>query len=364
MRRELRAIHRYAGLVFAFFWVLQGVTGALLVFHWELDDWVLSGPSSPLEPARFGKALESFGVRYPGERVSAVFVNGEDSGRFDVDLMRSGGELDVLRVDGRGTVLRKRPANYDWLEIGIFEIADFLHQTLFCGDVGRIFLGISGLALAGTLIVGLKLAWPPRGQWWRALWPKIPRASVARLMILHRAVGLWLVLPAIFLVICGVFLEFQKPLSHWFEIPRPPPSSAVAKAVPKGQGNAAAVGAAIQHAMDLYPGSSLAVILLPTPAAPWYCIKLILPGGWWRIQGLTTVYISSRDGRILRSYDERTAPLLTRALDSIYDLHTGFAGGVTFRWLALIVGLWLATMSVLGVSLWSARRSARKMPRG
>src|SRR6185312_7710145 len=42
-RSRLIAAHRWLGLIAAAFWLLQAVTGVLIVFHWELDDAMLAG---------------------------------------------------------------------------------------------------------------------------------------------------------------------------------------------------------------------------------------------------------------------------------------------------------------------------------
>jgi uncharacterized iron-regulated membrane protein len=36
MKRALRLVHKYLSLTLAALWLLQAVTGVLLVFHWEL----------------------------------------------------------------------------------------------------------------------------------------------------------------------------------------------------------------------------------------------------------------------------------------------------------------------------------------
>jgi len=50
----LRLIHKYLSLTMAVLWLLQAATGVLLVFHWELDDWTVSGPRKSLNPEKLG----------------------------------------------------------------------------------------------------------------------------------------------------------------------------------------------------------------------------------------------------------------------------------------------------------------------
>jgi uncharacterized iron-regulated membrane protein len=361
MNRVLRSAHRYVGIVFAAIWLMQGLTGALLVFHWDLDDWSVAGPAEPLDVPALSQALGGYAARYPGHTVAAVYASGGERGRFDVLLNRPSGRNDVLRVDGRGTVLRLRPGNYDWLRIGPFQIATYLHQTLFAGIAGQWFLGASGFVLLLNLAVGLKLAWP-RGSWRQALCPAdAMRTPTGRLWGLHRALGLWFALPAMLIVALGVCLAFRGPLATMIGDPAPQPQLAAAAAIPARAPPITATEA-IDTAFGRYPASALAALILPTARSPWYEVQVQQPGEWRRTDGLTTVDVSSRDGRVLAVYDAERGPLPKRMLDSLYALHTGFAGGVLLRWLAVLMSVWLVVMISLGLMLWSTRRAARKRP--
>ena len=356
MKRWLRVAHRYIGVTFAAVWLLQAVTGALLVFHWELDDWAVAGPAAPLDAAALSVALKSYASRYPGHTVSAVYASGGEPGRFDVVLDLPDGRNDILRIDGRGTVLRERPGNHDWLHIGPFQIATYLHQTLFAGTAGQWFLGASGVVLLVNLTFGLRLAWPRSGGWRRALWPTAVKAIPARLWGLHRALGLWLAIPAMLVVALGILLAFRAPLGKLIGDADHEPSAALAESGPQ-RSRPVTPAEAIGQAMSRYPAGSLAALILPTARAPWYEVQVLQHGEARRDEDLTTVYVSSHDARVLADYDERRAPLANRLFDSLYALHTGGAGGVAMRWLAVVIGIGLATMAVLGLMLWSVRRA-------
>jgi uncharacterized iron-regulated membrane protein len=47
-------------------------------------------------------------------------------------------------------------------------------------------------------------------------------------------------------------------------------------------------------------------------------------------------------------------------VDAFYPVHTGEAGGIIGRIVSLSVGCWLATMLVLGISLWWRRGAQRR----
>src|SRR5512140_3304349 len=100
MKRTIRLIHKYLSLILLALWVLQAVTGVLLVFHWELDDWAVAGPRALLNPHKLQTALERFETEHPRHPVTAIYTSGGLSGRFDVVISSPSGDRDAMRVDG------------------------------------------------------------------------------------------------------------------------------------------------------------------------------------------------------------------------------------------------------------------------
>jgi uncharacterized iron-regulated membrane protein len=356
MKRKLRQIHKYLSLAVASLWLVQAVTGLLLVFHWELDDLALAGPRRTIDPAKFGVFLQSLKDSHPRESITGVYPSGGFPERFDVLLAQPGGNIDALRVDGEGAVLRERPWNYDFLHIGWLQFATYLHQTLFMHTTGNWIIGLSGLLLLSNIGLGLSLAWARRGQWRRALTPPRTGPLVAKLYGWHRAVGLWLAVPALLFVSAGVIRAYDDPLAEHFENTRPAPTEAEAAREPVSA--AASPGEALRTALRLYPGSTLSALEFPDEHAPWFTVKVNQAHDLRRISGTTTVYVSSRSGRVLANYDTHAMPVKTRLWDAVYPFHTGEIGGVAGRCLVSLIALWLITMISLGVSQWLARRHA------
>jgi uncharacterized iron-regulated membrane protein len=362
MKRQLRKVHKYLSLAVASLWLLQAVTGLLLVFHWEIDDAALAGPAHALDPAKLGRFLEQLQASHPQQSVTGVYPSGGAPGRFDVLIADRAGATDVLRVDGQGTVLRERPWNHDYLHIGWLQFATYLHQTLFLHTAGNWIIGLSGVLLLTNIGLGLSLAWARRGQWRLALTP--PRAGplAARIYGWHRAVGLWLAIPALLTICAGVVRAYDDPLADHFEDTRPAPTEAMAAREP-ARGDAS-IAAALRTALRLYPGSTLASLELPDEHAPWFTVKVNQLHDLRRISGTTTIYVSSRSGRLLADYDFRALPFRTRLWDAVYPFHTGEIGGVAGRILVSLIALWLITMIGLGVSMWLVRRRGRSSVAG
>jgi len=352
MRGLLRKAHRYAGLTLAVFWCTQALTGLLMVFHWEIEDAPFKRSASSINLDQIGARVDALRTADARWTVTSVYPTGGIAGLFDVYLANGSGQTDTVRIDGAGRVLERKPLDYDYRRAGLVRAATELHQSLFVGHRGRLIVGVSGLVLLGNLILGIKLAWPRLNQWRGAL--RVPGGlrGAARLYAWHRAVGLWFAIPAVILVVAGCCLAFDDAWDDLLGTGSPPPELAAAPATSAGSITTAQ---ALLIAVHEFPAATISGIILPKPATPWFTIRLLQPGELRRVFGTTTVFVSATSGAVLAREDALHAGAARRFVDGFYPIHTGEAGGIAGRIVSLSVGCWLATMLVLGLSLWRRR---------
>lgn len=349
MKPTLRKLHRWIALALGALWLSQALTGLLMVYRWELDDAPLGAPAVPLDAAALGARITAIESDPAGRTVTSLWTSGGVDGRFDLYVDDAAGDTDIVRVDGQGRVLRTR-ASGD----GFIPTAATLHQTLLAGDRGKVVVGISGVFLLVTIVMGLVLAWPARAKQWRpTLLPKNARPGAARRYAWHRAAGLWLGVPALVSIGAGVLLTFESTLAGWLGTDATPPE--LAEVAPPA-GAAIAPAQAFATALAQFPGSDLSGVSFPSAGQPWYRIRVRQPDEWRRVYGTSVVYVAAADGRVLRTEDALQAPKATAFMSNLYPVHTGEALGGAGRVFILLVGAWLLAMLVLGVGLWLARR--------
>jgi uncharacterized iron-regulated membrane protein len=354
----LRRVHRYVALTLAVLWLSQALTGLLMVFRWELDDAPLAGGSARVDVTALAARVADIESGQPGHQVVQLYATGGVPGRFDLYVRDAQDATTLVRVDGRGEVLRTRASDDDIARMGFIPAAATLHQTLFAGDVGKWIVGLSGALLFSSIIMGAVLAWPARpGQWLAVLRPRNVRPGAARRHAWHRAVGLWLAAPALVLVGAGMLMTIESSLERWLGQDAVPVELTSA---PQPSTSPIGLDRALAAAMQRFPAGDLSGVAFPTTDRPWYRIRLRQPDEWRRVYGTTVVYVSAADGRVLRVDDALAAPAARAFLDNLYPIHTGEAGGVAGRWLALAVGAWLFAMLLLGTGLWHARRGGRR----
>ena len=355
MRSIVRTTHKYLGLTFGVLWLLQALTGVLLVFNGEIDDALLRGPDRALAPAAFAAAVTQLAAVRPEATLTYIMASEGSPHRYDLLFTDKDDHTRSVRVDGEGSVLRERPRDYDYPAPGIFQTAHDFHETLFAGDRGKWFLGLSGLLLLSNLLLGLKLAWPGRGQpWRRVVLPGSAGPPAVRFFKWHRALGVCVLLPAIVMVACGVLQEWPPDALLGVDDTAPTAHQST-------RPDFVPLGTALATALARYPGASLAIIRMPDADQPWYRVRLRQAAELRRVFGQTTVYVDARDGAVLRDSDAFKLALNERIVNAIYPIHSGEAFGICGRLIVLATGLSLLAMGVLGAGMWWTRRAARSV---
>ena len=355
LRPTLIKLHRWLSLGMMALWLVQALSGMICVFHWELDDATIAAPDRPLNLGAIERRVTLLAPSGSGRTVTQIWTSAGGDGRWDVTVDGHRGR--TVRIDNMGNVLRVRRDGELLRDGGLIDSIDNLHQTLMAGDAGGWIIGLSGMLLLTNLALGLYAAWPRLGNWRRALDPRGARNPAARLFGWHRALGLWLVAPAMLMVSTGVLRAFSNGFEGLIG------GGAPAAPIIAPDGRAIGLPAAVQAALTRQPRARLAGLIFPDTTSATWQVRLVEPGEWSRAYGKSRVFIDGRTGRIVGEYDAPRATLAQRIANGIYPLHTGEALGLPGRVAVLLIGAWLATMIVLGGSLWWLRRRFRQ-PRG
>lgn len=334
-------LHRWLGLGAALFWLVQAVTGTMLSFHFELDDALISTESRPTDMAAVQER-----VRTLGPETGWIWTTAGLADRYVV-LYRDGeGVVRKARIDGGGAVLRDRPAD----DLTFLELMRGIHIDLLAGKVGHWIMAVTGLLLVSNLIFGLVVAWPRGGTWRRALTPLKTAHPVARAYSLHRAVGLWVVLPALLLAGTGTLILFEHEIrdvvgAEEVTLPANPPN-----------GDGIGLAAAVRAGVAAIPGSRFVGTTFPSANDASYYLWVRAPGELYRGgYGGSLVVVDANDGGIRGTWPVTEATAAQTFVASFYPLHTGEAAGTVGRVLAMLTGMGLTYVLVYGVLLWLRR---------
>lgn len=368
MKRFWIKAHLWLGLSLGVFWALQGITGALLVFHRELDrvgaPALSEGPM--IAPTRLIQIAEAQ-VSQPVQRLTAA---NNDPRLVEARYNDEQGQPQALQLDaatGRIVGERERDPNspftgsaWRWIYL--------VHISLLAGPVGRILIGLSGLVLASAVGIGLYIAWPRVRAWKTAFSPSKWRTPLQKLYGWHRALGLVSGVFLLFLALTGFYMTFA---SKWAptlgRLTDFDPVASMSHQMGHGESHSAEASLSADDALRIakreFPGGKFMNLETPVEHPGYYSVRFTLPTEWRRWAGRAMVRINAHTGRIIALYDPRRTSWLNKLDDAVYPFHMGEALGLPGRVLAVLVGLSLPTLFVTGFIRWRRRRAPKTISR-
>ncbi|THF54883.1 PepSY-associated TM helix domain-containing protein [Pseudothauera rhizosphaerae] len=389
MRPLLAAAHRWAGLFIAPFLFVAGLTGALISWDHELDEWL----NPHLFEARSGAAAA---VRTPLEL--AAGVEAADP-RLRVGYLPL--SIEPGHTLGMGVAARVDPVTGRRFEPGFNQMAidpatgavqgtrqwgavslsrenllPFLyklHYSLHIPDIGDLKLGMLVMGIVSIVwildcFVALRLSFPNRRRWRNAFafrfrqgWPRLN-------FDLHRSGGVWtwalLLMLAVTSVSMNLGREMMKPVVSLFSPVTPMPWE-VRDPAPRDAPIEPAFGR--ERAIALAAAEARARGWTAPPGAVFYAdrfglygVGFFAPGREHADGGLGNpwLYIDGRTGELLGEDVPGAGSAGDLFMQAQFPLHSGRILGLPGRILISCMGLAVALLSATGVVIWARRRRA------
>jgi len=362
------AIHRWIALVLCVLLVPIAISGALLVWHDELDALVhparfavtgntTAPTSSYLDSAR-GALPANFTpmvVRFPAEegRPVTVMARGEEAGTRQLLTVYldppSGRVLDVVNFRS-----------------SFFGFLHRFHENLTIPEYsGRAIVGWAGVGMLILSLTGLWLWWPRNGVFRAGL--RWRRAGDATISNLHYLLGFWIALPLTFVSLTGIYLSFpQTARSAMSAIaPMNPQAGRPIFAAQLARETQLTPDAALDAARNAKPGWRPSALFLERNERPEQRGERTergeRPAPTWRVQmrdpgsnDITNVIVNDRDGTA-RSLPDPLAG--DRAAQWIRFLHEGSRGGPVWQIAVFLTGVFPPIFACTGIVMWLRRRS-------
>lgn len=411
MRALWTVVHRWVGLFLAGFLVMAGLTGAVLSWDHELDDWLnadmLHTPGkgalkSPLELAaavqaadpRVDIAYMSLGLR-EGEAASFMVRPLIDPATAQPYVL----SYNTVFVDPVTAVITGQRDSQS-LALSVRNLMPWLrhlHESLlsptfagsnrwgywFMGGLALLWLADSLWALVLTLPVKRKVVPSPvtqevrqPGKSWWARWMPSWRirwgAGAYKLNFdLHRAGGLWIwgviVVVAFTSFSLNLYREVFYPVMSKVSTTTPGPYETL---------KPAPLGSYIEPQISFAKAMEIAQREAPklgitTPAGgiwyggdfPFYNVSFFDAEDETGAMGmgLSNVYVSSESGEVLGSHRPWHGTGADVFVQLQLPLHSGRILGTFGRVLMSLVGVMVAMLSITGVVIWWRKRRARRM---
>src|SRR5262245_48034080 len=215
LRQMWWTLHRWVGIGLLVLLVPIAVSGALLVYHDELDAlvnpkrWTVSGPELALSPAQYiaaaSKVVEAnetvTGIRFPRSAGTPVVVLARQE--VEPGSTRRPRFFSIYLDPPTGNVLDKVDFRASW--VGFLHV---FHENLTVPQYsGRQIVGWAGVGMLILSLTGIWLWWPRRGSLLLALrWRRAPQTSSN----LHHLFGFWISIPLALVSLTGIYLSFPQ----------------------------------------------------------------------------------------------------------------------------------------------------------
>ena len=375
-RRSLWArVHRWLGLGLGLWFLLVGLTGALLVWRDAVDALLNPrlfaagpAPAGPLPLADWIEQARSAHELGRVERVRLPLAAGDPLRlQFRTAAVRVESERAEVFVDpATGAVLGLR-ALEGWSLApphALRTIYEF-HRNVLLGEPGTNLVGVAGLLLATSAVSGAVLAWRRSGggggHRWRRLFQVSWRANAARVALdLHRSAGVAIVVVLLLATLTGatlVWLNYVRDIvdrvSRVESIPVLP-----FRAMARGQ-ELLDLATLAQRAQAAQPGKAISEIRLSERGLTGVLFQLRAEGDVHRL-GDTIVWLHPATGEVLAERSARTRSGGETFMHWLLPLHVGSAFGTGGKVAMAAAGVAPLLLALTGTWLWWRKRRAER----
>lgn len=384
MRSFLVLLHRYIGLATAVFLLLAGITGSILAFNHELDEW--------LNPEFYAASAE--GERLPpGELVDTVQSVHPKLQVWYMEYPNKEGHTAML-----ATVPRKDPATGEpfkdrnqvfyldpvsgeqkgqryWGECCFQRenfvpfILEFHYNLTLPGNWGLLLMGLVAIAWVIDCFIALWLTLPRGKPFWKKWWSawKIKGGHTYRLNFdLHRAGGLWLWLLLLPIAVSSVAMNLPsqvfKPVVSLF--------SPIEPSVYEARGRMPAEELGItrlsyQQAYERAQQEGKRLGLTAAIGELYYSFEYNFYGAGFgqhdtEAHGKSWLFFHGTDGRLLGQEIAGEGTLGERFYRFQLPIHGGRIIGFTGQVMIAVLGVLIAGLSGTGVYIWWRKWQARR----
>lgn len=336
-KRRLLPVHRWVGLFVSAFVLMQAMTGALLVFRTSLAEAIDPHgmtSASGRRDAPISAVVDSARSRFPGFEFEHVVFPQTGRGVYVAHLLDREGRSRWASIDpGSAQVLR---AGSIWSFP--LEAAMQIHYRLMTGRLGLACILGAALGLLTLAVSGLWYWWPKAGRWRRSL--AIEKGAPARLLLrrLHRNVGVFAAVVALFSATTGLIVATEFFLASG---PLMPLQAAAGASVGD-------LDAALAQAREIYPNRGIRDVRAPGAGR----LNVYFWASETSPHAVHAVSLDLRDGRVAAVRPAQSSPGLWMA---ILPIHSGDSFGRFGSFVVLAGGVALMALAVTGPIMWLQR---------
>ena len=386
-RNALVVMHRWTGLFLAVFLFISGLTGAIISWDHELDEWLnphlfeFQGQGTPLPPLAIAEKLEASDPRLlitwiplavepghslglgVGPRLDAATGKAFELEFNQVALDPVNGEIQGQRMWGEISLSRENLIPF------LYKLHYSMHIPDGLGvEFGILFMGILAIVWTLDCFIALWISFPKASAWRKSFRFRYRQGNSRLNFDLHRSGGVWIWAVLLILAVTAVSMnlreEVTRPLVSLFSTLTPspfartpnPPEQPIEPIVNRHTILQLAITEAERLGWTTPPGA-----IFYTPELGIYGVTFFEPGHEHGDMGLgnPSLFFEGRDGALAGANIPGTGSAGDIFLQAQFPLHSGRILGLPGRIFVSAMGLLVAMLSITGIIIWQKKRSAR-----
>ena len=348
MRRLVRQVHLWVGLLLSLLLFALGASGSALVYkeaYWRLLYPELRAPAPALTPEAVAAAIASAAEEF-GSDLRSVKLPEPGVGAYHLYLAE--GEA-FLAPDDHRVIDRWRPSER------LMSLLFDLHAHLMAGEMGERVGGVVGLFGVLLSVTGLVLWWPARKRF--GVRNLAPSGTSRRAMLhWHRDLGVVATPMLLVLLLSGSGLVFYNAAgallgAAFFD---PAPAAPGGPTIPPARTPVGLADVAIlERVREEFPGARLVFYYPPGEGAPVHEFRLKQP---CELHPNGRSYLDlDAAGKVVRKVDACGIPAGQEVLHALYPLHSGKMPSGLYRFATFLGGIMLAGLALSGVWAYGRR---------
>ncbi|ARN83631.1 peptidase M4 [Methylocystis bryophila] len=376
LRRSFLRLHQIIGLFAGALFVLIGLSGGVLAFREDIDEWLNDSimrvePPAQASPKSLNEILAAAVAAAPPDaklerltaprhaRAAAAVTYMVDAEDLESDFYETFVDPYTAQVKGRRLLLHgDKTFSQPFIQILLA-----FHSTLLLGANNAYLVGSVGVLLLLSVLVGLYLWWPRNGDWRLGLKVKWGASRERIVYDLHRCFGIYGAAILLVMLLTGVAMIFKpatRGVTALFSPVRADPDFGRSKPITNGA--PIGVDAAVAAADRIFPDGRLHWVLLPSTPTGVYVVGKQSRNEPSRSKTFRNVGVDQYGGEVLGVQDRSGFTAGERFLEWLFPLHSGEAFGEIGRPLTLLIGLLPLVLYVTGFLRWRQRRRGRAPP--
>ncbi len=361
-------LHKWTSLICTAFLLLICVTGLPLVFRDEIGDWLDQGPAYASVPD--GAPMVSLDCvtatahgMYPGQIIGNIFI-ADDEPRIMVSMAPSWSAYATdrsswhwIKLDAHTGKVLQESKSFDGDGGRFLDIMLSLHQSLFAGLPGELFMGLMALFFVIAIASGV-VVYAPFMRLLDFGTVRTTRSRRLKWLDLHNLTGIVLFAWMFVVGVTGVINELSTPLFGLWQITDVKAILAPfrGKSVP-AESELSSPQAALDTVKAALPDMIANSVVFPgSPfGSPYHYLVWTKGREALTSRLFSPVLVDARSGKLAAVVE---MPWYLRALEVSRPLHFGDYGGVPLKILWALFDLVTIVVLGSGLYLWQSRRSS------